>query len=75
MAALERTMSRSLLRPMSERWESIMGSISSEVAKKTASMVPTVIEPVEKRVAAAPEIPHWGTMPRIPPRAGPALRE
>ena len=32
-----------------------MGSISSEVAKNTASIVPTVIEPVEKSVAAAPE--------------------
>ena len=52
-----------------------MGSISSDVAKNTASMVPTVMEPVENSVAAAPEMPHCGTMPSSPPRAGPARRE
>ena len=58
-----------------DREESIMGSISSEVAKNTASIVPTVIEPVENRVASAPEMPHWGMMPKMPPKTGPALRE
>ena len=52
-----------------------MGSISSDVAKNTASMVPTVMEPVENSVAAAPEMPHCGTMPSRPPSAGPARRE
>ena len=55
--------------------ESMTGSISSEVAKNTASMVPTVMVPVEKSVAAAPEMPHWGMTPSRPPMAGPALRE
>ena len=38
-------------------------------------IVPTEMEPVENRLAAAPEIPHCGTMPSRPPSAGPALRE
>ena len=53
--------------------ESIIGSISSDVAKNTASIVPTVTEPVENSVAAAPEMPHCGTTPRSPPSSGPAL--
>ena len=55
--------------------ESMTGSISSEVAKNTASIVPTLIEPVENSVAAAPDMPHCGIAPRSPPSAGPALRE
>ena len=59
--ALAATMPRIVPAPMppeSVTEESMMGSISSEVAKKTASMVPTVMAPVEKSVAAAPEMPH-----------------
>ena len=68
-------MLRRPMEPLSVREESMTGSISSEVAKKTASMVPTETEPVENRLAAAPEMPHCGTMPRSPPSAGPALWE
>ena len=52
-----------------------IGSISSLVAKNTASMVPRLTEPVEKSVAAAPEMPHWGITPSMPPMAGPAFLE
>ena len=61
--------------PDSVMEDSITGSISSEVAKNTASIVPTVMEPVENSVAAAPEMPHWGTTPSRPPISGPALAE
>ena len=77
-AALERTMSAMafhVIPELSVSEERKMGSISSDVAKNTASMVPTVMEPVENSVAAAPEMPHCGTMPSSPPRAGPARRE
>ena len=62
------------IRPMVPRgaWlEMRMGSISSEVDKKTASSVPSVITLPEKKLAAAAEKPHWGISPSTPPRRGP----
>ena len=50
-----------------------IGSISSEVDKKTANNVPNDITPPEKRLAAAAENPHCGTIPKRPPITGPAL--
>ena len=48
-----------------------IGSISSDVDRKTAIIVPTVMTPPEYRFAAAAENPHCGTTPRIPPITGP----
>ena len=48
-----------------------MGSISSEVDRKTAIRVPAVIRPPEYRLEAAAENPHWGTAPRAAPARGP----
>ena len=65
-AALAATIARivpTVRPPPARREESITGSISSEVAKNTASMVPAVMAP------------HCGTAPSRPPIAGPALAE
>ena len=48
-----------------------IGSISSDVDRKTAIIVPTVMTPPEYRFAAAAENPHCGTTPSIPPITGP----
>ena len=47
-----------------------IGSISSDVERKTASSVPIEISPPEYRLAAAAENPHCGTTPTAAPAAG-----
>ena len=48
-----------------------IGSISSDVERNTAISVPTEITPPAKRLDAAAENPHWGSIPAAPPISGP----
>ena len=48
-----------------------MGSISSEVERKTESNVPIEMRPPAYRLDAAAEKPHWGTTPTRAPITGP----
>ena len=58
-------------RPAGTCREIMMGSISSEVERKTASNVPIVMIRPAYRLAATVEKPHWGTTPSRPPTRGP----
>ena len=49
-----------------------MGSISSDVERKTAMSVPLVTRPLTYRLAVAAEKPHCGITPRTDPRTGPS---
>ena len=48
-----------------------IGSISSEVDRKTAIRVPTEITPPANRLEAAAEKPHCGRIPTAAPISGP----
>ena len=52
-----------------------IASISSEVDRKTASSVPTVMTPPAYRLDAAAEKPHCGRIPVNAPGSGPHLPE
>ena len=52
-----------------------IGSISSDVVRKTAISVPSETVPAAKRDAIAPEKPHCGISPKQLPSRGPAFPE